>query len=47
MSARDDYPPIPVGVNRPGGWGLLHKQMCDEIDRLRVGMFLAIDEGAA
>lgn len=35
MSASADYPPIPNGVNRPGGWGLLHKRMCEEIDRLR------------
>jgi hypothetical protein len=35
MSASTDYPPIPNGVNRPGGWGLLHKRMCEEIDQLR------------
>jgi hypothetical protein len=38
VSARDDYPPIPNGVNRAGGWGLLHKRMCDEIDRLRLAL---------
>jgi uncharacterized coiled-coil protein SlyX len=43
MSARDDFPPIPHGVNVPGGWGALHLRMCAEIDRLRAWKIEAID----